>query len=63
MMNLIRARAPSLIIFGTIQVAMWSFVYSQWHQPNMVRTPLKSAIPAGHIGQRRYQHMHAHALA
>ncbi|KAI0073123.1 hypothetical protein K474DRAFT_1774945 [Panus rudis PR-1116 ss-1] len=56
MMSLVAARAPSLVLFGSIQVVMWGFVYSQWHQQNMVRTPLRSAIPAGHIGQRRYLH-------
>ncbi|KAK7686732.1 hypothetical protein QCA50_010332 [Cerrena zonata] len=62
MMNLIAARAPSLVLFGSIQVAMWSFVWSQWHQPGHLKTPLRSAIPAGHVGKGRYS-LQTHAYA
>ncbi|KAK7680581.1 hypothetical protein QCA50_016363 [Cerrena zonata] len=62
MMNLIAARAPSLALFGSIQVAMWSFVWSQWHQQGHINTPLKSAIPTGHIGRGRYS-LQDHAYA
>ncbi|KAI0801892.1 hypothetical protein BC629DRAFT_1591559 [Irpex lacteus] len=64
MMSLIRARIPSLIVFTGIQSALWGFVYSQWREPSEFNAPLKSAIPKGFIGRRRYHlDLPAHGLA
>ncbi|CAL1694119.1 unnamed protein product [Somion occarium] len=51
MRNLIVSRTPSLVLFGTLQVVLWGFVWRQWHEPGHIKTPLKSAIPRGHLGQ------------
>ncbi|KZT71590.1 hypothetical protein DAEQUDRAFT_724126 [Daedalea quercina L-15889] len=54
MMSLIRARAPTLILFGSLQTAMWSWVYMRWQQPSLIQGPLPTHIPKGHIGQARF---------
>lgn len=55
MMNLIAARKPSLILFGSIQTVMWTLVWRQWQQPSLIEGPLPSHIPKGHIGRSRFQ--------
>ncbi|TFY64303.1 hypothetical protein EVJ58_g2727 [Rhodofomes roseus] len=59
MMSLLAHRTPSLLLFGGIQTAMWTWVWSQQETSKLVSGPLPSAIPKGHIGQARFQR-HAH---
>ncbi|KAH9938572.1 uncharacterized protein B0H18DRAFT_1112711 [Fomitopsis serialis] len=59
MMSLIRSRAPTLILFGSIQTAMWSWVYMRWQQPSEIKGPLPSHIPKGFMGRARFRQQHA----
>ncbi|KAH8099323.1 hypothetical protein BXZ70DRAFT_1065629 [Cristinia sonorae] len=64
MLNLIRARIPSIILFTSLETALWGFVAFQWREPSELKVPLRSAIPAGHIGSGRFrlgQTAYAHA--
>ncbi|KAI0937203.1 hypothetical protein AcW1_001247 [Taiwanofungus camphoratus] len=64
MMTLVAARAPSLILWTSLQTAMWSWVWYRWQQPSLVTGPLPSHIPKGHIGKARFQQAgHAYAYA
>ncbi|PIL31427.1 hypothetical protein GSI_06128 [Ganoderma sinense ZZ0214-1] len=49
------ARAPSLILFTTIETGLALFVYSQWQKPSLITGPLPKAIPKGYIGHARYE--------
>ncbi|KAI0334374.1 hypothetical protein GY45DRAFT_1242905 [Cubamyces sp. BRFM 1775] len=53
---LVISRAPSLVLFGTIEAALASFVWYQWQKPSIITGPLPSAIPKGYIGKARFQH-------
>ncbi|KIP05377.1 hypothetical protein PHLGIDRAFT_19732 [Phlebiopsis gigantea 11061_1 CR5-6] len=54
MMPTIAARMPALALWSTLQAGMWGFVWYRWSTGTELHTPLKSAIPAGHIGRGRY---------
>ncbi|KAI0800706.1 hypothetical protein C8Q74DRAFT_1364397 [Fomes fomentarius] len=56
---LVVARAPSIILFSTLEAGLAFFVYSQWKKPSLITGPLPSAIPKGYIGRSRFQH-HEH---
>lgn len=63
MLNLIRARVPSIIIFTTLETSLLGFVAYQWSKPSMITTPLKSAIPQAHLGAVRFHHSHGKGYA
>ncbi|KAH9913327.1 uncharacterized protein BXZ73DRAFT_106975 [Epithele typhae] len=54
MMSLIAARAPSLILWTSLETGLAVFVYSQWQKPSIVTGPLPSAIPKGYFGRSRF---------
>ncbi|RPD65137.1 hypothetical protein L226DRAFT_564820 [Lentinus tigrinus ALCF2SS1-7] len=51
---LIVSRAPSLILFTTLEAGLAFFVYTQWKKPSLIAGPLPSAIPKGYIGRARF---------
>ncbi|KAI0795454.1 hypothetical protein C8Q75DRAFT_746111 [Abortiporus biennis] len=58
---LIASRAPSIILFTTLELSFAGFVWSQWRQPSLIpKTSFKSAIPAAHL-QRRHASTPAYA--
>ncbi|KAI0714982.1 hypothetical protein C8Q76DRAFT_795790 [Earliella scabrosa] len=59
---LVVSRAPSIILFSTLEAGLAFFVYSQWKKPSMIEGPLPSAIPKGYIGSWRFQNHGAHPI-
>ncbi|KAI0672150.1 hypothetical protein C8Q78DRAFT_729152 [Trametes maxima] len=53
---LVISRAPSLLLFGTLEAGLAYFVYRQWQKPSMITGALPSAIPKGYIGRARFEH-------
>ncbi|KAH9947100.1 hypothetical protein B0H21DRAFT_363377 [Amylocystis lapponica] len=53
----------SLILFGTLQTAMWTWVWSRWRAPSLITGPLPSHIPKGRFGRSRFQVQPAYAHA
>ncbi|OCH96435.1 hypothetical protein OBBRIDRAFT_718243, partial [Obba rivulosa] len=53
------SRTQSLILFGAIETAMWTYVWAQWRQPSLITGPLPSHIPKGNWGRFRFQPTHA----
>ncbi|KAI0699360.1 hypothetical protein C8T65DRAFT_709956 [Cerioporus squamosus] len=51
---LVVSRAPSLLLFTTLEAGLAFFVYSQWQKPSLIQGPLPSAIPKGYIGRARF---------
>ncbi|KAI0784946.1 hypothetical protein C8Q75DRAFT_809499 [Abortiporus biennis] len=58
---LVAARAGSLVLFTTLELGMFGFVWSQWQQPSLMRTHFKSAIPAAHLQRPLLHRPHAYA--
>ncbi|TCD62859.1 hypothetical protein EIP91_006340 [Steccherinum ochraceum] len=58
MLSLIRARLPTIALWTSLEAGFIGFVAYQWSGVNEIHTPLKSAIPAGHIGAVRFHHSH-----
>ncbi|TCD67195.1 hypothetical protein EIP91_000422 [Steccherinum ochraceum] len=58
MLSLVRARIPSITLWTTLETGLIGFVAYQWSKPSEFQTPLKSAIPAGHIGAVRFHRHH-----
>ncbi|KAI8995286.1 hypothetical protein BD414DRAFT_409490 [Trametes punicea] len=54
--SLVVSRAPSLMLFGTIEAGLAYFVWSQWRKPSTITGPLPSAIPKGYFGKARFEH-------
>ncbi|THH33410.1 hypothetical protein EUX98_g774 [Antrodiella citrinella] len=65
MLSLIRARIPSIVVWTTLESSFIAIIAYQWAQmrPSMTSTPLKSAIPKGHLGAARYHRAHGKTLA
>ncbi|EJF67194.1 hypothetical protein DICSQDRAFT_165026 [Dichomitus squalens LYAD-421 SS1] len=51
---LVVSRAPSILLFTTLEAGLAFFVYSQWKKPSLISGPLPSAIPKGYIGRARF---------